>query len=214
MGRFLSVKEAGRKLRVKPRTIRAWIRDLQENDPELLKTHSLTHPHPYNASQVIYELEEEFLETLKTRQRTHLRTHKSTHFEGDSEPLPTPEKKDSGNPPEKEGLNPELLTQMFNTLTKELEAGRETLNQVLQDNAKERERTAVIIMQLRGDIRTLNDKLLTAGKGEPGTEKPEAQEPGKEEPPESPKEDIRFTFGDRIFFLKEDIKRVLHKKIF
>jgi len=104
---------------------------------------------------------------------------------------------------------------MFTTLNRELEAQRDTLNRVLQDHAKERERADTIIMRLREDVKGLNDKLflLTEGKKEePGKEGADIQ--GK--PPDTPgtPEDIRFTFGDRLWFLKEDIKRILHKKIF
>jgi hypothetical protein len=115
------------------------------------------------------------------------------------------------------GLSPELLTQMLNTLSREVEGTRDTLNRVLQDHAEERKRADTIIMQLRNDIQGLNDKLflLTEGKKEePGKEEAGADIQGK--PPDTPgtPEDIRFTFGDRLWFLKEDIKRILHKKIF
>ena len=223
MGRFISVKEAGKQLRVKPRTIRAWIRDLKETDPGAYTTHILTHPHPYNQNQDIYELNEDFLKELQTRQRTHSRTH----FEE--------EKQGRENTPGKEAVNPGMFTQMFNTLSRDLEAQRdtlnrelegqrETLNRMLQDHAKERERADTIIMSLKGDITELNNRLflLTEGKKEQ-TEPPEdtGQEKPKQETPESPDkpeeqkpEECQFTFGDRLWLFKEDVKRILNKKIF
>ena len=215
MGKYISMKEAGLKLKVKPRTIRAWIRELKETDPEAYGTHTLTHPHPYNPMQAEYEINEDFLKELQERRRTHLRTHLRTHFEGVSEPSPEAVKGDTESTPGNT-VSPDLLTQMFNTLTRELEAQRETLNRVLQDHAKEREKHAeereradILILRLREDIRGLNEKvfLLTEGKKEePGNEGPGTVD----KPPDTP-EDIRFTFSDRLWLWKEDVKRFLNR---
>jgi len=107
----------------------------------------------------------------------------------------------------------------------EISAQRETLNRLLQDHAKERERADLIIMQLRGDVKQLNDKimLLTEGgkeQAEPPdltTKQVKTEQPGPEAvatKQAARAEEYRFTVGDRFYFLKQDIKRILNKKIF
>ena len=125
-----------------------------------------------------------------------------------------------------------VLTGVIETLRGEIAAQRETLNRLLQDHAKERERADLIIMQLRQDVKQLNDKimLLTEGKKEQAeppdltTEQAKTEQaeiPGKaaESPEGTTKqaaimEQYRFTVGDRVYLMKEDIKRILQKKIF
>ena len=117
-----------------------------------------------------------------------------------------------------------VLTGVIETLRGEIAAQRETLNRLLQDHAKERERADIIIMGLREDMKVLNGRILalTEGKKEkaepPETrdqEKPKQDTPGPPDKPEEQKpEEYNFTFGDRVYFLKEDIKRILNKKIF
>jgi hypothetical protein len=93
----------------------------------------------------------------------------------------------------------------------------ETLKQILQDHAKERERADIIIMGLREDMKVLNGRILalTEGKKEQA-EPPEMrdQEKPKQDTPEGPEQEYKFTFGDRLWLFKEDVKRVLNKKIF
>jgi len=111
-----------------------------------------------------------------------------------------------------------VLTGVIETLRGEIAAQRETLNRLLQDHAKERERADLIIMQLRQDVKQLNDKimLLTEGKKEQAEPPDLTTEQAKTEQPETPgkAEEYRFTVGDRVYFLKEDIKRILNKRIF
>jgi len=117
-----------------------------------------------------------------------------------------------------------VLIGVIDTLRSELERQGETLKQMLQDYAKEREERArereradIIIMGLREDVKNLNNKifLLTEGKQDPG-EPPEKQdqEKPKQDTPGPPEPEYKFTFADRLWLLGQDIKRVLNKRIF
>ena len=117
-----------------------------------------------------------------------------------------------------------VLIGVIDTLRSELERQGETLKQMLQDHSKEREEKArereradIIIMGLREDVKNLNNKifLLTEGKQDQG-EPPEKQdqEKPKQDTPGPPEPEYKFTFGDRLWLLGQDIKRVLNKRIF
>jgi len=58
--------------------------------------------------------------------------------------------------------------------------------------------------------------LLTEGEQKQGKPPEETTKQVKTEQPETPgkAEEYRFTVGDRVYFLKEDIKRILNKRIF
>lgn len=109
------------------------------------------------------------------------------------------------------------MTGVIETLRKELERQGDTIKQMLQDHAKERERADTIIMSLKGDVKQLNDRLflLTEGKQD-RAEPPEEQdqEKPKQDTPETPEQEYKFTFGDRVYLIGQDIKRILNKKIF
>ncbi|MDX9798296.1 MAG: MerR family transcriptional regulator [Bacteroidales bacterium] len=221
---YLTVKQASRKLGVTPHTIRAWIRELKEKEPITHSTHILTHSHKFNKKHITYTLTEELVNEWESKLRTPLRTHSThsnTHF------VTYPEAEERMGPPEQRDTRQDtsgqaVLSGVIETLQREIERQGDTLKQILQDHAKERERTDIIIMQLRADIM----KLLPEGKQEQG-KSPEKQE--QEKPPEKPKQDTpeppdkpegqkpeeyNFTFGDRLWLFKEDVKRILNKKIF
>ncbi len=219
MGQFISVKEASQILGVTGHTLRAFLRELKEKEPDTYSTHILTYTHKFNKSLVIYTLNEDFVKDLKKRFSTYLHTHLHTYFDS---PEQTAEQK--RETPEKDTGSHEVFRGVIDTLQVEISAQRETLNRFLQDHAKERERADTIIMSLKGDITELNNRLflLTEGKKEQ-TEPPEdtGQEKPKQETPESPDkpeeqkpEECQFTFGDRLWLFKEDVKRILNKKIF
>ena len=219
MGQFISVKEASQILGVTGHTLRAFLRELKEKEPDTYSTHILTYTHKFNKSLVIYTLNEDFVKDLKKRFSTYLHTHLHTYFDS---PEQTAEQK--RETPEKDTGSHEVFRGVIDTLQVEISAQRETLNRLLQDHAKERERADIIIMGLREDMKVLNGRILalTEGKKEkaepPETrdqEKPKQDTPGPPDKPEEQKpEEYNFTFGDRVYFLKEDIKRILNKKIF
>jgi len=119
----------------------------------------------------------------------------------------------------------EALQSRIESQERTLERQGDTIRQMLEDygkerdnRAKERERADIIIMGLREDIKVLNGRVLalTEGKREQG-KPPDTETPGKPaEPPEDTgkPEEIRFTWTDKVYFLLEDIKRILNKKIF
>jgi|LSQX01.1.fsa_nt_gb DNA-binding transcriptional MerR regulator len=221
---YLTVKQASRKLGVTPHTIRAWIRELKEKEPITHSTHILTHSHKFNKRHIVYTLTEDLVNEWESKIRTPLRTHSThsnTHF------VTYPDVEERMGPPEQRDTRQDtsgqaVLSGVIETLQREIERQGDTLNQILQDHAKERERTDIIIMQLRADIM----KLLPEGKQEQG-KPPEEQD--QEKPPEKPKQDTpeppdksgeqkpeeyKFTFGDRIWLFKEDVRRILNKRIF
>jgi hypothetical protein len=220
MGQFISVKEASQILGVTGHTLRAFLRELKEKEPDTYSTHILTYTHKFNKSLVIYTLNEDFVKDLKKRFSTYLHTHLHTYFDS---PEQTAEQK--RETPEKDTGSHEVFRGVIDTLQVEISAQRETLNRLLQDHAKERERADLIIMQLRGDVKQLNDKimLLTEGgkeQAEPPdltTKQVKTEQPGPEAvatKQAARAEEYRFTVGDRFYFLKQDIKRILNKKIF
>ncbi len=202
--RQFTVKEASQEIGVTPYTIRAWIRELKEKEPHTYSTHILTHTHRFNKSLVIYTLTEDLVKTWKEK----LHTYSHTYF---------------SEPPEQEKGKPEntgqdttgqaVLTSVIETLRGEIERQGETINSLILSHKEERQRSDTLIAMLRGDVKALNDKLflLTEGKQD-RAEPPEMRD--KEKPPEKKPEEIRFTFGDRVYLMKEDIKRILNKKIF
>jgi len=217
---YLTVKQASRKLGVTPHTIRAWIRELKEKEPITHSTHILTHSHKFNKKHITYTLTEELVNEWESKLRTPLRTHSThsnTHFvtyPEAEERMGIPEQRDT----RQDTSGQAVLSGVIETLQREIERQGDTLKQILQDHAKERERTDIIIMQLRADIM----KLLPEGKQEQDkpTEKQEQEKP-KQDTPESPDkpeeqkpEEYQFTFWDRLWLLKEDVKRILNKKIF
>jgi len=118
---------------------------------------------------------------------------------------------------------------VIDTLRSELARQGETLKQMLQDYAKEREERArereradTIIMSLKQDVSELNNRLflLAEGKQEQGKppEEQDQEQPKQDttEPPEDTgkPEQYRFTWTDRVYFLLEDLKRILNKRIF
>jgi DNA-binding MarR family transcriptional regulator len=218
---YLTVKQASRKLGVTPHTIRAWIRELKEKEPITHSTHILTHSHKFNKRHITYTLTEELvnewgnkLRTHSTHSNTHFSTHSVTYPEGEermgfTEP-PGREKTQQGNSGQ-DISGQAVLSGVIETLRGEIERQGDTIKQILQDHAKERERTDIIIMQLRADIM----KLLPEGKQEQGKPPEDKdQEKAKQDTPEKPEQEYKFTFGDRLWLFKEDVKRVLNKKIF
>ena len=221
---YLTVKQASRKLGVTPHTIRAWIRELKEKEPITHSTHILTHSHKFNKKHITYTLTEDLVNEWESKLRTPLHTHSThsnTHFSTHS--VTYPEQEERMGPPEQRDARQDtsgqaVLSGVIETLQREIERQGDTIKQMLQDHAKERERTDIIIMQLRADIM----KLLPEGKQEQG-KSPEEQEQEKPkqdtpEPPGKPEgqkpEEYNFTFGDRLWLFKEDVKRILNKKIF
>lgn len=213
MGQYISVKETGRRLRVKTFTIRGWIRQLKESDQITYNSYIQTHTHKWNRNLEIYTVDEDFIKELQKRFSTHSFTYSFTHSDT---PLGE-EKQDREKAPGTEAGNPEMFTQMFNTLSRELEGQRDTLHRVLQDHAEERKRADTLIAMLRGDVKNLNDKLFLLTEGEK-EQPPETtpEKPSQDKTPETPgkPEDIKFTFADRLWFIGQDIKRILNKKIF
>ncbi len=213
MGQFISVKEASQRIGVTPRTVRGWIQDLKGKDPRTYSTHILPHSHRFNKNLETYTLTEELVNEWGNSFRTHFRTH----FSAQKEPVIEPEKQDQGNTG-RDTTGQEVLRGVIDTLQAEIAAQRETLNRLLQDHAKERERADTIIMQLRGDVKLLNDKIMLLAEGPKEQAEPpeETTKQVKTEQPETPgkAEEYRFTVGDRVYFLKEDIKRILNKRIF
>jgi hypothetical protein len=209
----LTVKEASRILGVKPHTLRAFIRELKERKPDTYSTHILTHTHKFNRNLESYTLTEDFVKELKTHFSTHFSTYFSTHFDRPGGPVAGAEPETTRNEP----LHQDILSGVINTLRGEIERQGDVIKQVLQDTAKEREayakereRNDIILMQLRADIM----KLLPEKKeqAEPPEEQKDQEKP-KQDTPEKP-EEYKFTFADKMYFLKEDIKRILNKKIF
>jgi len=63
---YITVREASKRLKVKPRTIRAWIRDLKETDPVAYKTHTKREEIPFYRIGRAYRLDPgEVLQALK-----------------------------------------------------------------------------------------------------------------------------------------------------
>ena len=79
MRQFISVKEASQILGVTGHTLRAFLRELKEKEPNTYSTHILTYTHKFNKSLVIYTLNEDFVKGLKKRFSTHLHTHLHTY---------------------------------------------------------------------------------------------------------------------------------------
>ena len=158
--------------------------------------------------------------TLRAFLRELKETHLHTYFDS---PEQTAEQK--RETPEKDTGSHEVFRGVIDTLQVEISAQRETLNRLLQDHAKERERADLIIMQLRGDVKLLNDKIMLLAEGpkeqaeppEETTKQVKTEQPGPEAvatKQAARAEEYRFTVGDRFYFLKQDIKRILNKKIF
>jgi len=223
---FITVKEAGRRLRVKTFTIRGWIRQLKDSDPITYNSYIQTHIHKWNKNLEIYTVEEDFIKELQKRFSTHSFTYSFTHPDipqgAGTEARPGGQKSTDKNT-RKETINPDIFNTVITTLNKELEAQRDTLNRILQDHAKERERADILIMQLRGDVKGLNEKLflLTEGKQQEKETPPETpgevvDKQAQEKAPETQEkqEEITFTFSERVWLLGQDLKRILNKKIF
>ena len=201
---YISIAEASERLGVTPRSIRLWIRYLKQTDPTAYGLHIRVRTQPDNPGQEVYELNEDLLKEFEEKVHTQIHTQVRT-------PSDTPQKAES-----ERQVNPDMSSIIIDTLRREIERQGETLRQILQDHAKERERADTIIMGLRNDMHLLNERifLLTEGKEQEPETPPETpgqvvdetlQENPRQETPPGDSEYMRVTVFERLWLWKQGI---------
>lgn len=123
------------------------------------------------------------------------------------------------NPPEKDQAGPD-----GSAVDKagEIAFLRATVERLLEERARDRERTDLILMNLRQDIATLTARLAIqapstgTGAGSTWTEAeaagPDPGPPGHQDQPEPPGPGL--TLSDHIWLIGQGIKRLLNSKVF
>lgn len=202
---YITVKEASRKLGVTPRTVRGWIQALKEKDPVTYSTHILPHTHRFNKNLETYTLAEDLVKEWGNNFRTHFSAQKEAVIEPEKQ-----ERRNSGQ----DTSGQAVLSGVIETLQREIRRQGETIDRLIEKEREERLRADTIIGTLTRDVKQLNDRLflLTEGKKEQAEPPEETTKQGKTEQPGP--EEYRFTFGDRVYLLKQDIKKILNKRIF
>jgi len=226
MDQFLTVKEASQATGRSEKTIRRWIKRLRETDPGGYGQNvQVVQPIVQGLSRGVVQGEYRISEPFLTKRLGQgVQGVGVDNVQGLSRGVVQ-----GGN-----AVEPGIIDYLKQEIQIQREAVRDkeaTIRQLIDTQAKERERVDTIIMTLRGDIQALSARvMLQAPKEEPAPVQDQVPEPepkqtpepepgpptGQPEPgPEPGKpEEITATFADGLWFIGQSIKRFLGKKIF
>ena len=211
MSQFVSVKEATQLTGRSEKTIRRWLKRVRTNDQAVYNLNVQAVDQAVgNLVNRLYTIDRDFL--LKTFRLDNVQAVDQAN---DQAGVQAGELPGSG-----------ILDYL-----KEAVREKDTLiRQLIDTQARERERVDTIIMSMRKDIADLSSRLaLQAPKEEPAPVQDQVPEPGPKQTPEpearpptgqpgpgpepGKPEEITATFADGLWFIGQSIKRFLGKKI-